>query len=587
MELTAYIRLVRRWLWLIALAAVVAGSIAFATARTQPARYRATTTIQIGTYIDLADPNPMMIQSAAALAQTYIALLRTSSIMNNVIQNLQLPFSAAGLAGMFDGRLLEGTSLLTLTVNYTDPVMAADIANELGRQLILNSPNDLTDEQRQQLDILQEEILQARDQLQAARDELRTIDETLQATDEAPINEEQRVILTARRSELTTLVNETQNNLALMSGTVASMNQRGTINYLRVVEPAAIPTATVGTSPLSQTLVAAAVGAVLALGVAFLIEYLNDSIRSPAEIMPLLNVPLFGAIAPFGNKRNYKNRLVTWSSPRSTVAEAYRAVRVNVLFRETKDDGQEGGEASAPRHIYLITSPGPSEGKSVTAANMAVTFAMTGMRVLLIDADMRRPAQHQIFNISNSTGLSNIWGKDELLPARAGRSNGSSNGSGSAVSAQIAESVQQYLAQIVQRTDIPSLDIIPAGPTPPNPAELLDTPQMHELIRQVVDHLGYNVVLFDTPPVLVVTDSSVIGSVAKAKAILVVESGRTHRGAAVRAVQQLVTLSIPVLGVVMNRLKAQDRDANYGYYYYYYGYTRAESDQPARISPPR
>jgi capsular exopolysaccharide synthesis family protein len=364
-----------------------------------------------------------------------------------------------------------------------------------------------------------------------------------------------------------------------MTGTVANMNQRGTINYLKVVEPAAIPTASVGTSPLSQTLVAAAVGAVLALGVAFLIEYLNDSIRSPAEIMPLLNVPLFGAIAPFGNKRNYKNRLVTWSSPRSTVSEAYRAVRVNILFRETKDEGQGEGAEQAPRHIYLVTSPGPSEGKSITAANMAVTFAMTGMRVLLIDADLRRPAQHQIFNISNTTGLSNMWGKDDLLPARGGRSNG--NG----VSAQISQSVQQYLGQIVQRTEIPGLDIIPAGPTPPNPAELLDTPQMHELMRQVIDQLGYNVVLFDTPPVLVVTDSSVIGSVAKAKAILVVESGRTHRGAAVRAVQQLVTLSIPVLGVVMNRLKAQDRDSNYGYYYYYYGYTRYGEERSPRIGP--
>ncbi|MCC7207674.1 MAG: P-loop NTPase [Anaerolineae bacterium] len=587
MELTAYIRLVRRWLWLIALAAVVAGSIAFATARTQPARYRATTTIQIGTYIDLTDPNPMMIQSAAALAQTYVALLKTSSIMNNVIQNLQLPFSPQGLAGLFDGKLMEGTSLLTLTVNYTDPVMAADIANELARQLILNSPNDLTDEQRQQLNILQDEILRARDQLQAARDEMATIDARLSATAEAPVSEDERVILTARRSELMTLVNETQNNLALMTGTVNNMQQRGTINYLKVVEPAAIPTAAIGTSPLSQTLVAAAVGAVLALGVAFLIEYLNDSIRSPAEIMPLLNVPLFGAIAPFGNKRNYKNRLITWTSPRSTIAEAYRAVRVNILFRETKEEGQETGEEKAPRHIYVITSPGPSEGKSITAANMAVTFAMTGMRVLLIDADLRRPTQHQIFNVPNTTGLSNIWSKEDLLPPpsvmRGG--NGQSNGGGNGSTAQIVRSVQQHLNQIVQHTEIPGLDVIPAGPIPPNPAELLDTPQMHELMRQVIDSLGYNVVLFDTPPVLVVTDGSVIGSVAKAKAILVVESGRTHRGAAVRAVQQLITLSIPVLGVVMNRLKAQDRDANYGYYYYYYGYTRYGDDRSPRIGP--
>jgi succinoglycan biosynthesis transport protein ExoP len=580
MELSAYIRLVRRWLWLIVLAAVVAGSVAFASARNQPAVYQATTTIQIGTYINLTDPNPAMIQSAAALSQTYIALLRTSSILEAVRRNLQLPLSTGALAGMFDGRLVQGTSLLNLTVTYTDPVLAADIANELARQLILNSPTDLTAEQQEQLGILQEEIRQARSQLQAARDELRTIDESL-----AAVSDQDRAILTIRRTELIAEINTTQNNLALMTQTAASLQQRGTINYLRVIEPASIPTGAVGASPLNQTLVAAAVGAILALGLAFLLEYLNDSLRSPAEIMPLLNVPLFGAIAPFGNKRSYKNKLITWTNPRSNIAEAYRAVRVNILFRET-NNGDGDGPSS---HVFLITSPGPSEGKSVTVANLAVTFAITGMRVLIIDADLRRPAIHQIFGLPNNAGLSNIWGKEEIVRPRAmaGVAAGRGNGGGDTGSATeiVSRNVKLYLTRIIQKTEIPGLDVITAGPTPPNPAELLDTPQMRELLHQVTSEQGYDVVLFDTPPVLVVTDSSIIGSVAKAKAILVVESGRTHRGAAIRAVQQLTTLSIPVIGVVMNRLKPQDRDSDYGYYYYYYGYTQYGDNRSPRLGP--
>lgn len=579
MELSAYFRIIRRCLWLIALAAIIAGSAAYISARTEAPVFRASATIQLGNYLNLTDPNPGMITSAAALAETYMTLLKTSPILQSVVDNLKLPFSPGALAGMFSGRITQGTSFLTLTVVYTDPVIAAEVANELTRQLIENSPTDLTSEQQEQLRILQTEIRAAQAQLTQARDEMNAIDGALQS---GTASEEDTAVLTARRAELVKEISETQSNLASMSSTVVQLQQRGTINYIRVIDPARIPTSPANTNPISNTLVAAAIGAVLAFGVALVIEYLNDSLRSPAEIMPLLNLPVLGSVAPFGNKRSYKNKLITWTQPRSTIAEAYRAIRVNVLYRENVEAGQ--------CRVFVVTSAGPSEGKSVTTANLAVTFALTGMRVLFIDADMRRPSGHQIFNLPNNMGLSSVWRKKETsdpraVVAAAGSAVGSATGRTAAYEAPenyLANTIKLYLSEIVQKTEIPGLSVITAGPTPANPAELLDTPQMRELLRQVSDTNLYDVVLVDTPPVLVVTDSSVVASVADAKVIVVIESGRTRRGAAIRTAQQLEALGVPVLGIIMNRLKAHDRDAGYGYYYYY-GYTQYGQNRPPQL----
>src|SRR5262245_23402577 len=155
MELTAYIRLVRRWFWLIALAAILAGSISFIVSRTQPPQYQSTTTIQVGSYLNLANPNTAMIQTGEQLAQTYAALAKTYPVLSSTVDKLNLPFSADQLGRMFQTRLISNTSLLSITVTYTDPVVAADIANELAQELIRNSATNLTKDQQQQLSILQ------------------------------------------------------------------------------------------------------------------------------------------------------------------------------------------------------------------------------------------------------------------------------------------------------------------------------------------------------------------------------------------------------------------------------------------------
>ncbi len=579
MELTAYIRLLRRWFWLIAVAAIIAGSIAFIVSRTQPPQYQSTTTIQVGSYLNLANPNSAMIQTGEQLAQTYAALAQTYPVLSATVDKLQLPFSPDQLSRLFQTRLISSTSLLSITVTYTDPVVAADIANELAQELILSSATALTKDQEQQLVILRGEIDKIRAQLQDQHAELATIDANL-----TNVTADEREVLLARKKELTDQINAAQANLATMTSTVVTLQQEGNINTLTVVEPARIPENPVGSPTFTNTLMAGLVAAVLAAGVAFFFEYLNDSVRSPGEIMPLLNVSPIGTIAPFGKKRTYNDKLIAWTQPRSTISEAYRALRVNLMYAEGNNNGN--GNHGGCR-VYVVSSPGPAEGKSVTAANLAVTFAITGMRVLVIDADLRRPTQHLLFNVPNTTGLANLWSKTELVkgdvPAKVYPSNGSEEPEASGD--LLRQKILLSLPYLIQKTAIPGLEVIPSGVIPNNPAELLGTAQMQELIEQLRVTKHYDAIVFDTPPILVVSDTSVLANVAKAGMILVIQAGRTRRGSALRAVQQLSALSVGLLGVVVNRLDPRDLDAGYGQYYYYgyYGYGQGpNSPQPTQ-----
>lgn len=209
----------------------------------------------------------------------------------------------------------------------------------------------------------------------------------------------------------------------------------------------------------------------------------------------------------------------------------------------------------------------------MTIANLAVAFAMTGMRVLLIDFDLRRPVQHSLFSVPNTTGLAEIWRKRDLA---AGFDQ-----------ATLRDQIAQQLPRLIQKTEIPNLSLLTSGSPSSNSSELIDSPQTRILMQLLVNSGFYDIILIDTPPILVVTDTTVVARLTNAKSILVVESGRTRRGAAVRAVQQFTNLDLPLLGVVINRLKAQDRDVGYGYYYYY-GYTRYDTPQssPPPISVP-
>lgn len=220
-----------------------------------------------------------------------------------------------------------------------------------------------------------------------------------------------------------------------------------------------------------------------------------------------------------------KRQLITLTNPRAPISESYRALRTNIDFSSIDEELK----------VIMASSAGPGEGKTTTIANLAVTYAQSERKTILIDADLRKPTAHHTFSLSNRWGLSSVI------------------------------SQQCTLEESIQRSHVPNLDIITSGTIPPNPAEMLGSNRMSALISQLRE--SYDIILIDTPPLLAVTDAQIVASKCDG-AILVVDQGRVKRDIAKRAVQNLQAVNARILGVVLNNVK---RKANEEAYYYYYG----------------
>jgi capsular exopolysaccharide synthesis family protein len=220
-----------------------------------------------------------------------------------------------------------------------------------------------------------------------------------------------------------------------------------------------------------------------------------------------------------------KREIITLTNPRSPISESYRALRTNIEFSSIDEKLQ----------VLMVSSAGPGEGKSTTITNLAVTFAQSEKKVVLIDADLRKPTAHHTFSISNRYGLSSIV------------------------------SQQCSIEEGIQVSDVPNLDVITSGAIPPNPAEMMGSKRMTAIIEQL--RQMYDIVLIDTPPLLAVTDAQIVATKCDG-VILVVDQGRVKRDIASKAVKNLESVNARILGVVLNNVK---RKANEEAYYYYYG----------------
>lgn len=223
---------------------------------------------------------------------------------------------------------------------------------------------------------------------------------------------------------------------------------------------------------------------------------------------------------PLDSKRR---SLIAHLKPKSPIAEQYRTIRTNIQYSSLDKDLQ----------TIVITSTGPGEGKSTTAANLAVVLAQQGKNVLLVDADLRKPTAHYTFGKSNLQGLTNVLTK------------------------------QDEFSSLIQETEVGNLFLLASGPIPPNPAELLDSSGMDELISEAKEQ--FDIVIYDTPPVLAVTDAQVLANKCDG-VVLVVASGKTEKEGALKAKELLMNAKAKLLGVVLNRKEMKQNE-----YYYYYG----------------
>jgi capsular exopolysaccharide synthesis family protein len=266
------------------------------------------------------------------------------------------------------------------------------------------------------------------------------------------------------------------------------------------------------------------------IALAFLLDYLDDTIRTKEELAKVApGVPLLGIVPNIHGRGGDPalRDLFAHTQPKSTISEAYRGVRTSLTL-----------SAHGPmQKALLLTSAGPREGKTTTAINLATVLAYSGGRTLIVDADLRKPRIHKSFGVPNTRGLTNlIIGGDDP-------------------------------ASLCQRTAVERVDLLPSGPIPPNPSELLGHPRMREVLRKLLE--TYDHVIVDTPPIGAVTDAAVLATIVDG-VILVVHAGKTRRQIVSRGLEQLRHINARVVGVILNNLRVGRIRYYPGYYQYYY-----------------
>ena len=510
MDLRRQMAIIRTWLPLLVASVVLAAIAAFVVSSLLPKAYEAKATLIVGQSLSSSNPDYNQLLVSQRLSATYAAVATKRPMLESVIKQLHLGMSAEDLAKNVRADVPTDSTLLTITAQDTDPKRAAAIANTLADQLIAASPA-LQGREAEYQAFVDSELAATQAQIETTQAQLEAL---VGLTERTP---EQDAGIQTLEGRLTSLRSTYAALLSFALGNSASL--------LTVVEPAVTSADPVSPRVLLNTLLAAVLGLLVAIGIAFLAEYLDDSIRDPDTVQAVTGLSTLGTIARMNGERSRNEiyRLAPLLYPRSSAAEAYRTLRTNIEF----------ASVDAPIRTLLVTSAMPGEGKTITAANLAIVFAQAGRRVLLVDADLRKPGAHLAFNLPNESGLTTMLRSDDV-----------------------------GLASLVQSTEVANLLVLTSGPLPPNPAELMGSQRM----RAVVDQLkaDTDLVIVDSPPLQAVTDAAILGSFLDGT-LLVIDASRSHRRSVRAGREAIDRAGANLLGVVLNRIPARGH-AGYGYY---------------------
>jgi non-specific protein-tyrosine kinase len=273
-------------------------------------------------------------------------------------------------------------------------------------------------------------------------------------------------------------------------------------------------------------------GGALGVGLAFLVEYFDSSVKTPEQIQKMIDLPYLGTIYHFyPQDKTYKEELQMLEAPYSHIAEAFRTIKTNLIFATSVGD---------PKKFILITSSAPSEGKTFVTANLGVALAQSGKRVLLVETDLRNPFLHEIFGIEKSPGLTNAMLNGEI----------------------------GYPDLPIRPTQVENLEFLPSGDNPPNPSELLCSEKM-EMVFSVLRE-QYDFVLFDSPPVFLTSDPIILAQRVDG-VIIVTRSGETNKDIFKETVERLLRVEAKILGILFNDMHKEGKKYYYKKYHKYYG----------------
>ncbi|HRW10585.1 MAG TPA: polysaccharide biosynthesis tyrosine autokinase [Caldilineaceae bacterium] len=540
-DLKVYGRLIWHWLWLIIACTMLAGIGGYVFSILSIPIYQASATV----LIDQARNSSTSYQdllSSERIARTYAELMQRESMMEKVAARFGIDLTTLNdVVTDVSVTPLRDTQLIRVTIEGISPEFVAAVADTLPKVFI----DEIGEVQTQRFDDSKRSLEQ---QLNSLSGEIElhqiAIDEIGQSR-----TAEEELRLGQLRNELVQYQNSYAN--LLRSYEELRLTEVQSMDSIVVVSTAKLPQEPIRPQTLLNTLILAVIGGALALGTIFLIDYLDDRVKSPQDLHAVVNTPILGTIARMQRERgrllskselSREEGLITEREPRHPITEAYRSLRTNLQFSNVDE----------ALHSFLVTSATPGEGKTTTASNVAVVLAQSGRSVILIDADIRKPQQHKIFGHPKMPGLT-----DALLAGSA------------------------PLEFFVRETSVPNLRILTAGKDAPNPAELLGSHRMQTLVKQLEQMA--DVLVFDAPPLLAVTDAQVLAKQTQG-VLLVVNTEKTPRAMVARAAESLERANVRLFGAVLNRLARSARS----YYYYYDSYAYYyEDDGDDNQKPPR
>jgi succinoglycan biosynthesis transport protein ExoP len=589
MDLRKILLIIKRWLWLLVLGAVIAGGLGYYFSSRESPIYRTSTRFVILRAASTGYTDYYSYLDYQNMISTYAQLLSSVRLLERVSDDVGFTV----LPNQANAEQIGETQFVRLTVTHEDPEKAAIIANALVDVLIETNEElqsvryeateqnlkNRTDQAMEQMEILQNQIQELSiTTLQEQIDEVKNQIDDLQAqtTDlefkigrinpqfaseeqsllrlqyQAELNQAQPILDLYQNiyTQLMVMKEPIQNEdvsstrMAQLERTLglyeqiyfSSISSLETLNLTRAqstpnvvqVEPATAPKTPYTPKPFQSAGIGAAVGLLIVAGIVFMIEYLDDTIKTPDDVKDILGLPVIGLIADMGDytKRRSDNggNVYVFEHPRSPITEAFRSLRTSLEFYSI----------DSPLQMLIVTSAGPEEGKTTIATNLTTILARENKNVLLIDADLRRPNVHNLMGISNRAGLS------DLLRGKL------------------------KMEDIIQTSPVnKNMHVITSGSLPPNPAELIASNRMEAILEELRSQ--FEVIVIDTPPAIV-TDAQLLGSRADG-VIYVLRPGKTRSVAAKTPFEEFQRVGANIIGVVMNRIPK-----NRGYYYGGYDY---------------
>ncbi len=531
MELRQYAAVLWRWLWLIVLGTVLAAAASYFVSKSMPKLYGASTTLLVNQAQTPGTVSYNDVLTNTQLTTTYSQMILKRPVLQSALAKLHMTADPRQFQKAFKVQVARDTMLLQLSAESGDPQQAADMANAVAQAFIEQNRQIQMGQAAQSRDALETQIKSLEKEINTTTDQLNQL-----RTSPGSLSPE---AVQAQMSQLQITLSQDQVTYSdlLKSDQEMRLAEAKSYSSVAVVEPAVANPIPVSPKTVQNVALAGILGLLLAAGVALLIEYLDDTVKTAEGVGGALGVPVLGYVARLKSDRKGQSAPVVARDPRSPVSEAFRTLRTNLQF----------SLLDRPGRAILVTSSSPREGKTTTVVNLAMVMVKAGQRVIVVDTDLRRPTLHSQFDLQNERGVTTALLEGDFSGA-------------------LSKSVM----------GMEKLTVVTSGPIPPNPSELLGSLRMASFVEWLKGLA--DMVLFDSPPVLAVTDATILARLADG-VVVVVDSKRT-RAAVLAQTREVIERTVglgKLLGAVLNKLVPRSGGNYYYYHYYQSSYSRQKN----------